>query len=35
MKYKTNIVVSRYNKDDRFVYKINNNKDIDIMIYDL
>ena len=34
MKSKTNIVVSRYNKDVRFVYKINNNEDIDVMIYD-
>jgi len=30
----TNIVISRYNKNVDFVYKINNNKDINIMIYD-
>jgi len=34
MKSKTNIVVSRYNKDVDFVYRINNNKDINVMIYD-
>ena len=34
MKSKTNIVVSRYNKDVEFVYRINNNKDINVMIYD-
>jgi hypothetical protein len=34
MKSKTNIVVSRYNKDVNFVNKINDNKDINIMIYD-
>lgn len=31
---KTNIVVSRYNKNVDFVYKINNNKNINVMIYD-
>jgi hypothetical protein len=30
----TNIVVSRYNNNVDFVYKINNNKNINIMIYD-
>lgn len=34
MKSKTNIVVSRYNKDVDFVYRINNNKDVNVMIYD-
>ena len=34
MEIKTNIVVSRYNKNVDFVYKINNNKNINIMIYD-
>jgi len=29
-----NIVVSRYNKNVDFVYKINNNKNINVMIYD-
>ena len=30
----TNIVVSRYNKNVDFVYKINNGKNINVMIYD-
>jgi hypothetical protein len=30
----TNIVVSRYNKNVDFVYKINNNKNVNVMIYD-
>jgi hypothetical protein len=34
MKNITNIVVSRYNKNVDFVYKINNNKDINVLIYD-
>jgi len=31
---KTNIVVSRYNKNCDFAYKINKNKNINVMIYD-
>jgi hypothetical protein len=34
MTNKTNIVVSRYNKNVDFVYKINNNIDINVMVYD-
>ena len=34
IKTKTNIVVSRYKKNVDFVYKINNNKNINVMIYD-
>jgi hypothetical protein len=30
----TNIVVSRYNKNVDFAYKINNNKNVNVMIYD-
>jgi len=30
----TNIVVSRYNRNVDFVYRINNNKNINILIYD-
>jgi len=31
---KINIVISRYNKNIDFVYKINNNKNINVIIYD-
>ena len=34
MASKTNIVVSRYNKNVDFVYKINNGKNINVLIYD-
>ena len=34
MNNNTNIVVSRYNKNVDFAYKINNNKNINVMIYD-
>jgi len=34
MKNITNIVVARYKKDVDFVYKINDNKNINVMIYD-
>jgi hypothetical protein len=34
MTTKTNIVVSRYNKNTDFVYKLKNDNDINIMIYD-
>jgi hypothetical protein len=30
----TNVVVARYNKNVDFVYKINNNKNINVMVYD-
>ena len=31
---KTNIVVSRYKKNVDFVYRINNNQNINVLIYD-
>ena len=34
MTSKTNIVVSRYNKNTNFIYKLNDNKNVNIMIYD-
>uniref|UniRef100_A0A6C0EUF7 Uncharacterized protein n=1 Tax=viral metagenome TaxID=1070528 RepID=A0A6C0EUF7_9ZZZZ len=33
-KNQTNLVVSRYNKNVDFVYNINNNNNINVMIYD-
>ena len=34
MESKINIVVSRYNKNVDFVYKINNGNNINVLIYD-